>query len=365
MVRGAIELLKATDEYSVVALARMLDVSRPYLYKHFRDLLESTESSFTETKIKTAIKTLRERTGTKTLSKTAVAAETGISRQSIIRYYNHLEPYIYGTKDFDKNDDTPEQVSFENKNKKLEQEIDTLKNQHLADLEKQKKSIITTLMLQDLKSFSAQEADLSINKLQAQNDELKTQNRRQLNELATLKADLNDMKQQLSGGVASEIKGYFKASYSAIKGELTNQHVLKLFIAAEEKNLENGIEACITSQPDAILFFQPFLSCNIEDVGITLNAKRIVVIESNLFLARYYKELTESLPSTPIHAISAQNIKLTKARFFCRAAYGVNTFNDDFLNKLFDKICPPSLQDGFASTSVFLSENIMSVVGKA
>lgn len=365
MVKGAIDLLKATDEYNVSKLAKTLEVSRPFLYKHFNDLLEPTEISPKEQKIKTAIKVLRARTGTKNQSKSAVAAEAGLSRQSIVRYYKHLEPYIYGTKDFDEEDDFPQQVSLEIQNRKLKNEIDALEAKHQEELSQEKDSILTTLMLQDLKTFSAQEADLSLNKLQIQNDELKTRNRQQLNELAKLKADLNDMKQQLSGGVATEVKGHFKANYGAITGELTDKQLLKLFWAEEQRNLKDAIEACITSQPDAILFFQPFLSCSIKDAGININAKCVVIIESNLFLSKYYKELINSLPNTPIHAVSAQNISLTKARFFCRATYGMDKFNDDFLTKLLDKICPPSLQDGFASTSFFTPENTMSVVRRS
>ncbi|MEZ9595492.1 hypothetical protein AB4298_12720 [Shewanella sp. 10N.261.52.F9] len=365
MVKGAIALLKSTDEYNVSKLAKTMEVSRPFLYKHFDDLLERTEISPNEEKIKTAIKVLRARTGTKNQSKSAVAAEAGISRQSIIRYYKHLEPYIYGTKDFDEEDDLSEQISLEIQNRKLKKEINALEAKHQEELSQEKDSILTTLMLQDLKTFSAQEADLSLNKLQTQNDELKSQSRQQLNELAKLKADLNDMKQQLSGGVATEIKGHFKANYDAITSELTDKQLLKLFLAEEQQNLQDAIEACITSQPDAILFFQPFLSCSIKEARININAKRVVIIESNLFLSKYYKELIDSLPNTPIHAISAQNIKLTKALFFCRATYGTDKFNDDFLTKLLEKICPPSLQDGFASTSVFATENTLSVVRRA
>jgi AraC-like DNA-binding protein len=360
-VVDAIALLKASDNYTVTALAEFFGVSRPYLYKNFGELFDKPGSTSTEEKIKDAIKILRKETGVNKLSKKSVALQAKISRTSLSRDYKHLDKYISGELDFEVETLQTEET-WEDKARRLEGDFERLKVQHELELDKQKTSIVTMLMVKDLKAFSAQETDLSLNKLQTQNDELKTQNRRQLNELATLRADLNDKKQQLSGGGSTLVRGHFKAKYDFIDSNLTVQETLKLFISAEKKNLEDAIEACISSSPDAVLFFQPFLSCNISAVPMHIGAKSIVIIESNLYLSSFYKNLVDSLPYAAIHAVTAQNIELARARFFCRTTYGASMFSDEFLNKIFEQICPPSLEDGVESISHFSSNSPLSVV---
>ncbi|ABG40539.1 hypothetical protein Patl_2021 [Paraglaciecola sp. T6c] len=348
----AIAQLKASDNYTVKALAECFGVSRAYLYKNFKKLLDKPGSNATEEKIKNAIKILREKTGLKVLTKKSVAEQAGISRTLLSRDYKHLHVYISGEQDVELKS-LPLEETWKEKVRRLEGDIEKFKVRHELELNKQKESILTMLMVKDLKTFSAQETDHSLNKLQTQNDELKTLNRRQLNELATLRANLNDQKQQLSGGVLSKVKSHFKAKYDSISNTLTEKEVLKLFISAEKENLDKAIDACISSPPDAVLFLQPFLSCSHTEVPMHIKAKTIVIIESNLFLPKYYKNLTDSLPVTAIHAVVAQSIDLARARFFCRTTYGPNVFNDEFLKNLYDKICHPSLDDGFESVSYF------------
>ncbi|WP_338456686.1 hypothetical protein [uncultured Alteromonas sp.] len=360
-VVDAITLLKASDNYSVTKLAEYFEVSRSYLYKNFGELFDKPGSDSTEAKIKNAIEFLQKETGVKKLSKTKVALQAGISRTSLSRDYKHLDKYISGELDFE---DITIQIeeTWEDKARRLEDDFESLKVQHESELNKQKESIISLLMVKDLKAFSAQETDLSLNKLQTQNDELKTQNRKQLNELATLRADLNDKKQQLSGGGSAIVRGHFKAKYDSLDNSLSVQEILKLFISAEKKNLDDAIEACISSSPDAVLFFQPFLSCNISAVPMHIGAKSLVIIESNLYQTKVYKNLIDSLPFTAIHAMTAQNIELARARFFCRTVYGANVFSDEILNKIHEKTCPPSLEDGFKSITHFSPNSTLSAV---
>lgn len=356
-----INILKDANEYSVTNLAKVLEVSRAYLYKYFGELLIQNEVKSSKGKIKNAIKVLRSRTGRKKLTQTEVAKEAGLSRQSLSRDYKHLHQYISGDLDFE-DASLPPNASLEHQIRTLTDENNRLIEKNFSDLEQQKKILISTLMLQDLKSFSAQETDLSLNKLQSQNDELKYQNRIQLNELASLKADINDFKHKLSGSVTTDVRAHFKADYSSIDKSLNDKEIFKLFIDAENKNIGIAIEACITSQPESILFFQPFLTCNIHNVPIHLYSKRLVIIESNIFLSSNYKEITENFPNIPIHAVCATNMKLYTARVHCRSAFGSNMFSDNFLNNLFEKIHTPLLEDGFASVTLFTPEKLLSVV---
>ena len=234
--------------------------------------------------------------------------------------------------------------------------------QHKTELKTQENRIFTDLMLRDLKTFSAHETDLTLNKLQTQNDELKSQNRNQLNELASIKAKLIEAKHDLVGGVSTKVLAHFKANYKSIIGDLDEKEVFKLFLSAEKRNLDAAIEACITSKPDAVLFIQSFLTCDLDELALRVNAKRIVIIESNCFLPRSYNELVDNLSGIPIHAFSAQNLTLAKARHYCRKQYGGEKFSDEFLRALHDKIALPSLRDGFSSVTTFASENLFSVV---
>lgn len=363
IVLDAIANLQATNSYNVAQLALYLDVSRSKLYRKYSNILPDDTNEQTKVSIISAIKKLRLITNKKKISKGSVAIEANVSRQTIYRYcdkYNDIAEYINGTKDFE---DTVESTTDSDiLIAQFQRTIDKLKKENVAALEEQKKSTYTALMLRDLKNFSSQELDSSINKLQIQNDELKGRNKQQLNELSILKSELNDLKHSLKGGVNTTVKAHFKANYKSLSTELDEKVFLKLFLKSEIASLEKAIEFCVINEPEAILFFQPFFSCKYEDIPIQLSYKSIVIIESNLNQGKFYNKLLDELPNTPIHSIFIEKLTMQSSRYFCRQTYGTGFFKDTFLSKFFDKISIPVLEDGFKSVTAITATKGIQLV---
>jgi len=351
VIKDFIEILRNSDQFSVDKLAKEFSVSRAYLYKYFKHLLPETGRESTEKRIKDAIKILRERSDVKRQSISAVADQANISRQALTRNYKHLYPYIKGDADFEYTEE-PAEANLAREVRQLKKEVVDLKDKHEKDLEEVKQGMLTQLMILDLKSFGLQTSGINLNKLQIQNDELVSKSKENLMEIAKLRAERVDLKMRTMGNVNSEVLAHFIAKYDAIEEGMSDSDTMKLFLKAERRNMEAAIEACITSKPDVVLLFQPLLSCSIDDLDIKIAGKRVVIIESNCFLASDYAELISNLPHCKINAISAKNIAIFIANFFCRTAHA-RKFSESFLNKLYDKVCYPSLEDGFFSIAVF------------
>lgn len=350
IVRDTIEELSKSGDFSVSELARVLSVSRGYIYNHYRHLIEKNED--TDKKILEAVKDLQDSKGTKKLTINAVANKAKLSRQTISTGYKHLHPYISGAKALPAEFDT-EDITLAGELRRLKDSVVQMKREHAKELEDQKHQYLTELMIKDSKLHEIQSTELSLNKLQVQNDELSAQNRKYLSELVGLKGELAQARNKMAGGLSTEVIGHFRCNYEELKTTTSTADALKIFLKLEKLNLEKAIESCITSAPDAVMFFQPFLSCGIDGVKIKVDAKRIVIIESNCFLPRDYSKLTNALNGTPIHAITTRPPDLTVSRVFCRQKYGDDVFHDDFLKSIFDKIIPPTLDCGFESVSTF------------
>jgi len=351
VITDFIEILRISGQFSVERLAEEFSVSRSYFYKYYKHLLPETGRASTEKRIKDVIKILRERTGKKKLSISAVADQANISRQTLSGNYKYLYPYIRGEADFEDTEE-PAEANLAREVRLLNKEVADLKDKHENDLKEAKQGMLTQLMILDLKSFGLQTSSINLNKLQIQNDELVSKSKENLMELAKLRAERVDLKKRTMGNVNSEVLAHFIAKYDAIEEGMSDRDTMKLFLKAEQRNMEAAIEACITSKPDVVLLFQPLLSCSIDDFDIQISGKRVVIIESNCFLASDYAELISNLPHCKINAISAKNIAIFIANFFCRTAHA-RKFSESFLNKLYDKVCYPSLEDGFFSIAVF------------
>jgi len=289
-----------------------------------------------------------------------VSEQAKVSRQALSRNYKHLYPFITGQADFE-DSELPKEARLEREVRELNAKLLNLENQNIKALKEAKQGMLTQLMILDLKSFETQATDVTLNKLQIQNDELISRSKDYLRQIASLRADSVDLKRQSAVCISSEVLAHFVAVYDAIEPGMGDMDALKLFVKAERRNMDAAIEACITLKPDAILFFQPFLSCSIDILDIKVAGSRVVILESNCFLKREYDELIKSLPSIKIHAVSAKNIGLKIAKFYCRSKYQ-NCFNETFLKKLYDKVCYPFLDDGFASVSVFSPKQYLKVV---
>lgn len=360
IVRELILELSKKDSFTVSELAKTLGVSRAYIYTHYPHLLERNEN--TEKKIFRAIKQLQESEGKKKFTINAVANKANLTRQTISTGYKHLHPYIYAERELPPEYNTDE-VTLSCELLQLKNTIKQMKSAHEKALEELKSQYLSELMIKDLKLHEIQTTELSLNKLQVQNDELSAQNRKLLTELVHLKTELTQTKNTLAGGISTQVLGHYRTHYEALKTTTSHQEASKIFLKLEKDNLEKAIESCILSNPDAILFFQPFFSCGIEDVKVKIDAKRIVIIESNCFLPRLYKNLLKSLNGIPVHAITTKSPDLIVSRVFCRQKYGEGLFSDDFLQSHFNNIIPPTIDCGFASvTTITPKRNTFTLV---
>jgi len=362
IVRKAISELDTNGNYNVTSLAKYLDVSRSRLYKDFYHLLPETDDGDLESIIHSAIKSLRIKHNTKKISISELSKELNVSRPTIYRHikkFADLDKYINGEKDFAEEDltNTPEQII-----RKLEAEIERIKSEHDVALEQLRSSIFSSYMIRDIKTFSSQETDVTLNKLQVKNDELAGNNRRYLNEIAALKAEIIDLKHSVKGGINTVVKGHFKADYKPLKANLDSKEFFKLFIECELDNLEKAIEFCIANDSSTALFLQSQFTYKFEQIPIRIDAKDLVIIESNLFQNKYYCKLIEELPNTAIHAVYTNEVKLPTARYFCRQNFGTGIFTDEFLTNLSKRFIPPAIVDGFSTISIVSASTGLVVV---
>ena len=109
-------------------------------------------------------------------------------------------------------------------------------------------------------------------------------------------------------------------------------------------------------------FFSHFLTCSFENTEIRINAKQVIVIESNCFLTRHYKDLIESLPETRIHAVTLNHAAMSRMKFYCRTTFGSQKFPEEFFKLYQDKICLPTLKDGFTTVTSISAEKLLKLV---
>lgn len=344
----AIDLLKSLDTFTVSKLAEHLGVSRSSLYKDFRHLLPE-RSNVTENKVKKAVLTLQGRTGRTSLTISEVAKEAGVTRQSISRDYKHLIPMIRGESAVDVIPDSS--VGLENKVRELEAELLSMKEQGEKAFADFQLKVYSDLMKQDVTAFNAQKDKASVIKLQNQNDEITQINREQLSELAELRSQLLEYKRKSQQNISGcNVLAHVKADYSAISADMDTANIMKLLFEAEEKNIQNAIDACFASKPDAIIFFQPFLSCSFDSLGIALTEGSVIIVESNFPRSNHFKTFIRNITDIPIHAISANGHEANLTKFFCRQHYK-NMFNDEFIDKFYKLPVYPEQNDGFSSVT--------------
>lgn len=355
----AIDLLKSSDSFNVSKLAGHLGVSRSNLYKYFRHLLPD-RSSVTEDKIKNAVLTLQARTGSSSLTISAVAVVAGVTRQSISRDYKHLIPMIHGENKLDIVPDST--IELENRVRKLEAELRSVKGNSEKDYADFQLKVYSSLMKQDITAFSAHKDKASVIKLQNQIDEITRINREQLSEMTELRSQLIEYKnksQQSTSGC--NVLTYVKADYSAIPPNLDTAKIMKLLFELEEENIRNAIDVCFSSQPDAIIFFQPFLSCHFESLGFTLAEGNVVIIESNFPQAKHFEMFLRNITEIPVHALSAKGHEPQLAQFHCRQNYQ-GKFNNEFIERLYKLIAYPEQADGFRSITTVKPKPLLLAV---
>ncbi|MDA0151586.1 AraC family transcriptional regulator [Vibrio sp. Makdt] len=357
----AIDFLKSSEDYTVSKLAEHLGLSRSVLYNRFRHLLSDPKKD-TEDKLKLAISTLRARTGANKLTISAVAKEAGITRQSISRDYKHLIPFIKGNANLGTISNS--NIELEVVIRELKQELDSLEVDAKNREEEFKLKLYSDLMKQDLFAFEANQDKASAIKLQGQVDELTRLHREQMNELSELRAKISSYESN-SDSMSSnlEILAHLKADYNYLNSSMEVSAMMKEFFSAENKNIKEAIDICLASQPDAIIFFQPFLTGSFDSLGHILPEKRVVIIESNFPRTKHFQELISNIDSIPIHSFSANNTKQRIAFFNCRANYH-GKFNEAFIEKLFELIDYPKLNDGFKSVTTYEPDLFISMVKK-
>ncbi|MEZ9744145.1 AraC family transcriptional regulator [Vibrio splendidus] len=358
-INRAIDILKSSDSFSIIKLAEYLGVSRSFLYKSFGDILP-TPSGITEEKIKQAILSLKVRTGRSALTISEVAKEAGISRQNISRDYKHLVPMIRGESSVDNTADST--IELIEKIRELEEQLSSLKNENEESQEAFKLSIYSDLMKQDITAFKANKDKANVIKLQNQNDEVIRINREQMSELAELRSQLAEYKKNSQQAISEcNVIAHLKADYSVISPEMDAKTTMKLLFEAEEMNIKSAVDICFTSQPNAVVFFQPFFSCSFESLGITLTEGDIVLIESNLPQAKYYRTFLNNVSEIPVHAISSKGHEQQLVNFYCRQHY-MNKFSEEFIDKFYKLIAYPEQDDGFKSVTVVKPKPSLSAV---
>jgi cell fate (sporulation/competence/biofilm development) regulator YlbF (YheA/YmcA/DUF963 family) len=350
-VKKGISVLKAQNSYSVSALAQLLEISRPKLYREFKYLL-SPLNKVTEERVRKAIRELQLENRTQKLNKRQVAERAGISATTLYGNYSHLFPYIEGKKKLEESS-TAEHVSESTTIALLKRDIIKLNERHTLEIQEIKNKIFTTLMVRDIGIHNAQETYVSFNKLQTQNDELKKQGLQQQSENALLRCQLVETKNNAVVSTSQTKFTHYQPKYQDIDNKLEQQELIKRFITAEKTNLENAIDACIQTGPDVIILFQNSLSCSLEDIPFHIIGKKVIVITSNSLNSKSFKELIESVPSIPVRAFAVDNVNVANMKFYCRREYGADVFSDAALECINDKLLKPSAQDGFDSVCSF------------
>ncbi|WP_394166276.1 AraC family transcriptional regulator [Photobacterium piscicola] len=357
----SIELLKISGNYTISKLAEQVGLSRSVLYNKFRHLLTEPKKD-TEEKINLAITTLQARTGKKELTISSVAKEAGVTRQSISRDYKHLIPLIKGNISLEIPNNS--NIVQEKLIHELTQKIATLEIENKDKESNFKRKVFSELMKQDLVSFSANQDKASAIKLQGQVDELTKLHREQMNELSELRSKVSYFHaQSVQNSSRIEILAHLKADYNKIYSSMETSSMMKELFSAEEKNIRDAIEICFSSQPDAIIFFQPFLTGTFENLKHNLYYENVVIIESNYPKPKHFQELIKNIGSIPVHSFSAENKKPKIALFNCRHNHN-GIFNEEFIEKLFDLIDYPKLIDGFKSVTTYEPMSFISAVEK-
>ncbi|MFS1869889.1 helix-turn-helix transcriptional regulator [Vibrio lentus] len=358
---NAIEFLKTSGNYTISKLAEHVGLSRSALYNKFRHLLTEPKKD-TEEKINFAIATLQTRTGKKELTISSVAQEAGITRQSISRDYKHLVPLIKGNIGLEIPNNSnieQEKLIYELKNK-----ISTLETENKDKEIRFKHKVFSDLMKQDLATFTANQDKASAIKLQGQVDELTKLHREQMNELSELRSKISSFHSNLSQSSSrTEILAHIKADYNNINSSMETSSMMKELFSSEEKNIRDAIEVCFSSQPDAIIFFQPFLTGTFENINHNLSYDNVVIIESNYPKSKHFQELMNNIGTIPVHSFSADNKKPKIALFNCRHNHN-GVFNEEFIEKLFEIIDYPKLVDGFKSVTTYEPTPFISAVKK-
>ncbi|MCG3733996.1 AraC family transcriptional regulator [Vibrio cincinnatiensis] len=347
-VENVIDILISSDSFNVTKLAEYLKVSRSVLYKNFRHLLPKP-ANITERKIKDSILRIRQRTGRSLLTISEVAIESGVSRQSISRDYSHLISMIKGENPVDIMPNST--TESEEKIKVLEDQISSLKLKNEEYEENIKLKVYSDMMKQDLASFTAQKDKANAIKLQNQNDEIIAINKQQISELADLRSKLSELKRNSKRIIPGcNIIAHIKPDYSNISSKMDLKTSMEIFFEIEEKNINDAIDICFTSQPNSVIFFQPFLSCNFESLDIALSKGDVVLIESSFPFPNQFKKFLLNISEIPVHSISCKGHELQLANFYCRKNH-TNKFSEEFIEKLYKIISYPDQNDGFKSVT--------------
>ncbi|OZS41879.1 HTH domain-containing protein [Photobacterium sanguinicancri] len=343
-VLKAIELLKSSNNFNISMLADHLGISRQTVYKNYGHLLPKKNND-TEDKIITAIKSLEIRTNRKNHSIQEVATEAGITRQAISRNYKHLIPYIKG--EYNLEHDSPV-IELRQKLELAEAKIKEIELNNEENFGSFKNRVFSQMMKADADSLKGHDLRAVTSSMQIQNDSITDQNKQMLSEISELNTEISRLKRERHEHPSGcNVILHLKPTYDAINSDMNTEDIIRLMHEAEEINIGKAIAVCDASNPDAIIFFQPFLSCSFKECHLP-TAGKIVVIESNFPTPMLFKKLLSEISDSPVHSISSrgQNVELMK--YFCRK-YHQNKFNDDVIEKILTLIYYPSIEDGFKS----------------
>ncbi|MFA0545097.1 hypothetical protein [Vibrio splendidus] len=358
-IARAIEVLKKSDSFSVSTLAKELGVSRTFLYSKFSHLMPK-RSTNTEEKIKRAILTLQAQTGRTSFTISEVASSAGITRQCISRDYKCMLPFIRGeaSVDIEAND----AIRLEHENKLLKDEIAKFTKDKDAEHKRFRQVVYSDLMKMDAYSFEANEDRVVLTRLQNQIDEMAKSNLELIGELAEMRSLLNEQEKNslITSSSNSQLLCNVSPNYSALSSNMDESTMMKLFLKAEDSALKEAIVLCYSSKPDAIVFFQPFLSCEFKSLKMMLPQGKILVVESNHPQAKHFQILLEKLPNTPIFAVSAKGQTSQLAQYYCRKSFP-NKFNNAFIDRLYGLLSYPELADGFWSVTTITPPSFLAM----
>ncbi|KLN66351.1 MULTISPECIES: hypothetical protein [unclassified Vibrio] len=348
-ISRAIEVLKKSNSFSVSKLAKELGVSRTFLYDKFHHLLPK-RSTDTEEKIKRAILSLQAQTGRKSFTISEVARTVGITRQCISRDYKCMLPFIRGEASLEiEANDT---IRLEHKIKLLNDEIARLAKEKDDEQKRFRQIVYSDLMKMDAHAFEANEDRVALTRLQNQIDEMAKANLELIGELAEMRSLLSEQEKNapITSSTNSQLLCNVSPDYSALSSNMDESTMMRLFLKAEDLALKKAIDICYSSKPDAIVFFQPFLSCELESLKVMLPQGKILVVESNHPQAKHFQLLLEKVSDTPIFAISAKGQTPQLAQYYCRKRFP-SKFKNTFIDKLYKLLSYPELADGFWSVT--------------
>lgn len=351
----AAEELRSESNLSVSALADKLGVTRGWLYDNHPEVRNLSKQRLSEDDVIVEIEKMRAERPAERITIQELSSRLGITRQTFSRNFGHLHDLLNPDADIFQKSSVEQTLLAQVRD--LQEKLKGIENEHGKELKKKEEQIFSDLMRKDAEEFNTIKTSSSMKRLQNQAEDQAQLAREKTKENAALRLEITKLKNNEAQG-GCDVVNHLRPDYSAVSNATSPsaKDILRMFIAAERRNLAAAEDIAAEQNPDHIILFQPYFSCDRSAMPVLPLTGKVLIVESNMYGIDLRNTFFKNLRGFSVIAVQA-SASLAKTKLWARVAQ--IPFDAEFISKVHSEIALAVIEDGLSAVINFDPERFL------